>query len=58
MTLRSEQRLPLAEPMLARIGEMRELASEMTGQLTVLDEQVMRLFGRSDDPAAVPVPHH
>jgi hypothetical protein len=57
-TLRSEQRLPLLPPVLAGIGEMRELTSEMTGQLAVLDEQVMRLFGHSDDPAAVPVPHH
>jgi hypothetical protein len=57
-TLRSEQRLPLPPPTLAGIGEMRELTSEMIGQLTVLDEQVMRLFGHSDDPAAVPVPHH
>ena len=57
-TLRSEQRLPLPPPVLAGIGEMRELTSEMTGQLTVLDEQVMRLFGHSGDPAAVPVPHH
>lgn len=57
-TLRREQRLPLPPPVLARTGEMRELASEMAGQLAVLDEQVMRLFGHSDDPAAVPVPHH
>ncbi len=55
-TLRSEQRLSLPPHMLARIGEMRELTSEMTGQLAVLDEQVMRLFGHSDDPAAVPAP--
>jgi hypothetical protein len=57
-TLRGEQRLPLSRAVLAGIGEMRELTSEMTGQLAALDEQVMRLFGRSDDPAAVPAPHH
>jgi hypothetical protein len=57
-TLRGERRLPLPPPVLARNGEMRELTSEMTGQLAVLGEQVMRLFGHSDDPAAVPVPHH
>jgi hypothetical protein len=57
-TLRSEQRLSLPLPTLAGIGEMRELTSEMTDQLTVLDEQVMQLFGHSNDPAAVPVPHH
>jgi hypothetical protein len=57
-TLRSQQRLPLPPPVLAGTGEMRELTSEMTGQLAVLDEQVMRLFGHSGDPAAVPVPHH
>jgi len=57
-TLRGEQRLALPRPALAGIGEMRELTSEMTGQLAVLDEQVMRLFGHSDDPAAVPAPQH
>jgi hypothetical protein len=57
-TLRSQQRLPLPPPVLAGTGEMRELTSEMTGQLAVLDEQVMQLFGHSGDPAAVPVPHH
>lgn len=55
--LRSEQRLPLPPPVLAGIGEKRELTSEMTGQLAALDKQVMRLFGHSDDPAAVPAPH-
>jgi hypothetical protein len=57
-TLRGEQRLRLPRTALAGIGEMRELTSEMTGQLAVLDTQVMRLFGRSDDPAVVPAPHH
>ena len=56
--LRSEQRLPLPPPVLAGIGEKRELTSEMTGQLAALDKQVMRLFGHSDDPAAVPAPRH
>ena len=57
-TLRNEQRLPLPAPVLARIGEMRELTSEIAGQVAGVDEQVMRLFGRSDDPAEVPAPHH
>ena len=57
-TLRGEQRLPLPRPALTAIGEMRELTSEMTGQLAVLDEQVMRLLGHCDEPAAVPAPHH
>ena len=39
-----------------RFGELRELTREMTGQLDGLDKQVMRLFGHSDDPAAVPAP--
>ena len=55
-TLRSEQRLPLPPPVLAGIGEKRELTSEMASQLAALDEQVMRLFGHSDDPVAVPAP--
>lgn len=57
-TLRNEQRLPLPAPVLAGIGEMRELTSEIAGQVAGVDEQVMRLFGRSDDPAEVPAPHH
>jgi hypothetical protein len=56
-TLRSEQRLPLPPPVLAGICEKRELTSEMASQLAALDKQVMRLFGHSDDPAAVPAPH-
>jgi len=57
-TLRAEQRLPLAGPMLARLGELRELTRELTGQMETLTEQVMRLFGRSKDPAVVPAPQH
>jgi hypothetical protein len=56
--LRSEQRLPLPPPVLAGIGEKRELTREMTGRLAALDKQVMRLFGHSDDPASVPAPRH
>jgi len=55
-TLDGEQRLPLAGPTLARLGELRELTHELSGQLDVLTEQVMRLFGRSEDPALVPAP--
>ena len=57
-TLRNEQRLPLPAPVLTGIGEMRELTSEIAGQVAGVDEHVMRLFGRSDDPAEVPAPHH
>lgn len=57
-TLRAEQRLSLAEPLLARLGELRELTRELTGQMDVLTEQVMRLFGRSKDPAVIPAPQH
>jgi hypothetical protein len=55
-TLGGEQRLPLARPVLIRLGELQELTRELTGQLGVLTEQVMRLFGHSEDPALVPVP--
>jgi hypothetical protein len=58
ITLRGEQRLPLARPVLTRLGELRELTQELAGQLDVLTDQVMRLFGHSQDPAAVPVPQH
>jgi hypothetical protein len=57
-TLRAEQRLPLAEPVPTRLGELRELTRELTGQMDALTEQVMRLFGRSKDPAVVPAPQH
>lgn len=57
-TLRQEQRLPLGEAVLAQIGELRELTSDLAGQMDSLDERVMRLFGHSDDPAVVPVPLH
>lgn len=57
-TLRAEQRLPLAVPILARLGELRELTRELTGQMEALTDQVMRLFGRSKDPAVIPVPQH
>lgn len=57
-TLHAEQRLPLAEPVLVRLGELRELTRELTGQMDPLTEQVMRLFGRSKDPAVVPAPQH
>jgi hypothetical protein len=57
-TLDRERRLPLEAAVLARMGEMRDLTGDLTGQLDILDEQVMRLFGRCDDPAVVPVPRH
>jgi hypothetical protein len=57
-TLRGEQRLPLASPVLTRLGEMRELTTELAGQMDALTEEVMRLFGHSKDPAVVTVPQH
>lgn len=56
ITFGGEQRLPLAGPVLARLGELRELTRELSGQMDVLTEQVMRLFGRSEDPVVVPAP--
>ena len=57
-TLDRGRRLPLEAAVLARMGEMRDLTADLADQLDVLDEQVMRLFGHSDDPAVVPVPRH
>jgi hypothetical protein len=57
-TLRQEQRLPLGSTLLTRIGELRELTSDLAGQLDSLGDQVMKLFGYTDDPAVVPVPQH
>ena len=56
ITLEGEQRLPLAGPVLARLSELRELTRELSGQMDGLTEQVMRLFGRSEDPVVVPAP--
>ncbi len=57
-TLRREQQLPLGEAVLTRIGELRELTSDLAGQMDALAEKVMRLFGHSDTPSVVPVPQH
>jgi hypothetical protein len=57
-TLDRERRLPLEAAVLARMGEMQDLTGDLAGQLDILDEQVMRLFGHCDDPAVVPVPRH
>jgi hypothetical protein len=57
-TLRGEQRLPLPGPVLTRLGELRELTTELAGQMDALTEQVMRLFGHSKDPAVIPAPSH
>ncbi len=57
-TLRQEQQLPLGSTLLTRIGELRELTSDLAGQLDSLGDQVMKLFGYTDDPAVVPVPQH
>jgi hypothetical protein len=55
-TLRREQRLPLAAAVLARNAELQEMLDGLGGQLDGLHEQVMRLFGHSDEPSMVPVP--
>jgi hypothetical protein len=57
-TLRGEQRLPVGPGVLARLGELRDLVGDLSGQLPALDQDVMRLFGHSDDPASVPLPLH
>jgi hypothetical protein len=57
-TLRGELRLPVGPGVLARLGELRDLVGDLTGQLPALDQNVMRLFGHSDDPASVPIPQH
>ena len=57
-TLRGELRLPLGADVKVRLGELRDLAADLTAQLPGLDQNVMQLFGHSDDPASVPVPQH
>ncbi len=57
-TLRRELQLPLGRGVLAKLAELRELVADLAGQVDSLDGQVMKLFGRSDQASAVPVPQH
>lgn len=52
--LRDQQRAPLEEPVSRRIGELRELAADLSGQMDAVERDVMRLFDQSDDKAFVP----
>ena len=54
-SLHHDQQLPLSPPVLARMGDLEELTGDLTRQLNDLTGPVMRLFGRSPDPALVPV---
>jgi hypothetical protein len=57
-TLRRELQLPLGRGMLTKLAESRELVADLAGQVDSLDGQVMKLFGRSGQASAVPVPQH
>ena len=37
----------------ARIGELRELTDDLSGELDALHEMAARLFGHADEPTAV-----
>ena len=57
-TLRRELQLPLGRGVLTQLAESRELVVDLAGQVDSLGGQVMKLFGRSDQASAVPVPQH
>jgi len=54
--LRRQHDMPLRQPVHARIGDLRQLSTDLLGQLDDITEGVMRLFGHSDDSAPVLVP--
>lgn len=56
--LRRQHDMPLRQPVHAQIGDLRQLSTDLLGQLDDITEGVMRLFGHSDDSAPVLVPQH
>jgi hypothetical protein len=58
MVLRRQYDMPLRQPVHAQIGDLRQLSTDLLGQLEDITEGVMRLFGHSDDSAPVLVPQH
>jgi hypothetical protein len=58
MVLRRQYDMPLRQPVHAQIGDLRQLSTDLLGQLEDITEGVMRLFGHSDDSAPVLAPQH
>ncbi len=56
--LRRQHDMPLRQPVHAQIGDLRQLSTDLLGQLEDITEGVMRLFGHSDDSALILVPQH
>jgi hypothetical protein len=56
--LRRQHGMSLEESILARIGDLRQLNTDLLGQLEVIEEKVMRLFGHSGDSAPILAPQH
>jgi len=56
--LRRQHDMPLRQPVHAQIGDLRQLSTDLLGQLEDITEGVMRLFGHSDDSAPILVPQH
>lgn len=54
--LRRQHGLSLEQAMHDRIGEIREINTDMTQQLELLEEKVRRLFDQADDPVLIPTP--
>jgi hypothetical protein len=58
MVLGSQHRMPLPEPVLARIADLRQLSIDLLDQMNDVQDEVLRLFGHSGDSARVLVPQH
>jgi hypothetical protein len=56
--LRRQHDIPLRQPVHVQIGDLRQLSTDLLGQLEDITEGVMRLFGHSDDSAPILVPQH
>lgn len=57
--LRVQQGLSLQDAVHARIGELRDVGSDLIDQVQHLREKVLRLFTDVDEPASrLPVPHN
>ncbi|MEV4753423.1 hypothetical protein AB0K21_44370 [Streptosporangium sp. NPDC049248] len=56
--LRLHHGLSLEQALHERIGELREINTDLSHQMEILDDKVMRLFNEADEPASLtPTPH-
>ncbi|SNT61944.1 hypothetical protein SAMN05216276_108625 [Streptosporangium subroseum] len=57
-TLRLQHGLSLEQALRERIGELREINTDLSQQMDLLDDKVMRLFNDADEPAALTPTSH